>query len=100
MPKINLSVPHSLGQEEAKRRITGLIAQCRDQFAGKISDVAEAWNGYVDTFSFRAMGFGVSGTLDVQPASISIAMTIPLAAFALKARIESEILNHARQALA
>ena len=99
MPKINLSVPHSLGQEEAKRRIADWMAQSRGQFAGKISDVAEAWNGYVDTFHFRAMGFALSGTLEVQPAALSIEMTIPWAALPLQGRLESEILTRARQLL-
>jgi hypothetical protein len=99
MPKINLSVPHTLGQEEAKRRAANLMADSRTRFADKISDVVESWNGYIDTFSFKAMGFSVSGTLEIQPSQILIEMNLPLAAYPLKGRIESEILTHARELL-
>jgi predicted NBD/HSP70 family sugar kinase len=99
MPKINLSVAHQLGQEEARKRLAGLMAESRTRFAGKISQVAESWNGYVDTFSFQAMGFSVSGTLDVQPDQVSIEMNVPWAAYPFKARVENEILTHARQLL-
>jgi hypothetical protein len=100
MPKINLSVAHNLGQEEAKKRIASLMADSRTRFAGRISNVAESWNGYVDAFSFEAMGFSVSGELEVQPAQVLIEMSLPWAAYPFKAKIENEILTHARQLLA
>jgi hypothetical protein len=99
MPKINLSVAHQLGQEEAKKRIASLMADSRTRFAGRISNVAECWSSYVDAFSFDAMGFSVSGKLDVQPAQVLIEMTLPFAAYPFKSRIEEEILTHARQLL-
>ncbi len=100
MPKINLSIPHNLGQAEAKNRITSLTADCRTRFAGRVSSVAESWTGYADAFSFHALGFPVSGKLDVQPDRVLVEMTLPLAAWPFKARIENEILTHARQCLA
>jgi hypothetical protein len=100
MPKINLSVPHNLGQEEAKRRISGLLADSRARFADKISEPTESWNGYIDQYSFKAMGFSVSGTLDVQPSQVHVEMNIPFAAYPMKGRIESEIVAHARELLA
>jgi hypothetical protein len=100
MPKINLSVPHQLGQEVAKNRIAGLMADSRNRFAGQVTDVAESWNGYVDAFSFRALGFSVSGKLDVQPDQVFIELNLPLAAYPLKGRIEKEILTHAQELLA
>ncbi len=100
MPKINLSVPHNLTRQEAKCRIRALIADCRSRFAGHVSNVAECWSGYADAFSFKAMGFSVSGKLEVQPAQVLVEIVLPLAAFPLKGRIESEIQAHARQLLA
>jgi hypothetical protein len=100
MPKIDLSVAHKLSQEEAKNRITGLLADSRSRFAGQVTNVAESWSGYVDAFSFEAMGFAVNGKLDVQPAQVRIELSLPWAAIPFKGRIESEILNHAKQLLA
>jgi hypothetical protein len=99
MPKINLSVPHRLGQDEAKNRIASLIADSRSHFAGKLSNVAESWNGYADAFSFEALGFSVRGNLDVQPAQVLIELNLPFAAYPFKGRIEDEILTRARQLL-
>jgi hypothetical protein len=100
MPKISLSVPHQLGQETAKNRIAGLLADSRERFAGQISQVSENWNGYVDAISFQALGFSVTGKLDVQPNEVLIELNLPLAAYPLKGRVEKEILAHARELLA
>jgi hypothetical protein len=100
MPKIKLSVPHQLGQDEAKSRVTKLVAESRVKFGSNISDVQESWAGNVDTFSFRAMGFSVDGRLDVQPAAVDIELNFPWAAVPFKGRVESEILKHARELLA
>jgi hypothetical protein len=100
MPKIHLSVPHVLGQEEAKKRVATLIAETRAQFGAQVSDVTEAWTGCVDTFSFRALGFSIAGQMEVQAAQILIDINLPFAALPFKGRVESEILSHARQRLA
>ena len=100
MPKIQLTVDHNLGQEAAKARIASLIADSRSRFAGHVSNVAESWNGHVDSFSFDAMGLAISGSLEVQPARVLIEVNLPWAAYPLKGRIENEILTHARQLLA
>jgi hypothetical protein len=99
MPKIKLSVPHQVGQDEARRRISKLIADTRGQFGDKVSNLEESWNGNVENFRFRAMGFDVDGQLDVQPAEVRIKVNIPWAAVLFKDRVESEILKHARELL-
>ncbi|MGD0812349.1 MAG: polyhydroxyalkanoic acid system family protein [Verrucomicrobiota bacterium] len=100
MPKVTLSVPHQLGQNEAKSRISKLLADTRTQFGDKITDVEEAWTGNTDAFRFRAMGFAVDGQLEVQPAELRININLPWAALPFKSRVESEILKHARALLA
>ncbi|HEY3913861.1 MAG TPA: polyhydroxyalkanoic acid system family protein [Verrucomicrobiae bacterium] len=100
MPKIHLAVPHALGADEAKKRVTNLVAQTRQDFGGKVSDLSEAWNGFVNTFSFRAIGFSVTGKLEAQPAQVVVDIDLPFAALPFKGRIESELLAHARALLA
>src|SRR5580692_1941876 len=100
MPKIHLSVPHVLSQEEAKTRVGNLLTESRTKFGAQLSDVTEAWAGWVNSFSFRALGFSVVGKLEVQSAQLLIDMDLPFAALPFKGRIESEILAHARQLLA
>jgi hypothetical protein len=100
MPKIQVSVPHRLSQEEAKARISKLIAESRTKFGGQVSDLREAWKGNVDEFSFSAMGFTVDGRLDVQPAEVKIDVNLPWAALPFKGKVETEISKHARELLA
>jgi hypothetical protein len=100
VPKIHLSVPHTLAQEVAKERVVNLLAESRAKFGAQASDITEAWNGWVDNFSFRALGFSVAGRLDVQPTQLLIDIDFPFAALPFKGRVESEILARARQLLA
>lgn len=99
MPKIKLSVPHRLNQDEARSRVTRLIAESKEKFGDHVSDLQESWNGNLDNFSFRAMGFSVEGQLDVQPAEVRIEINFPWAALPFKGRVESEIVKHANELL-
>jgi len=100
MPKIHLTLPHSLSVEEAKHRVAHLIAETRVEFSDVISDVEESWNGDIETFRFRAMGFTVTGTIEAQPSAVVIQMHLPFAALPFKGRVEAELSKHARNSLA
>src|SRR5689334_9262260 len=100
MPTIKISVPHQLGTEEAKRRITKLITETKAQFGSQVSDLKEDWNGDRGSFSFKAMGFSVSGNLLVEPANAQMGINIPFAALPFKGRIEQELSAKAKELLA
>ncbi|MEO7299585.1 MAG: polyhydroxyalkanoic acid system family protein [Verrucomicrobiota bacterium] len=100
MPAINLSIPHKLSPEEAKLRITKLITETKSQFGGSVSEVKESWADNQGTFSFRAMGFAVSGNLQVEPSTVQVEINLPFAALPFKGRVESEISTRAKQLLA
>jgi hypothetical protein len=100
MPNLKLSVPHQLGQDEARTRLAKLIADSREKFGGKVSDLKESWTGNTDNFSMSVMGFAIDGRLDVQPSEVSIDINFPWAALPFKGRLESEIIKHARELLA
>jgi|ERR1043166_1133704 hypothetical protein len=100
MPAIKLSVPHKLGAAEAKKRITKLIGEVRQQFGDLATDVRESWDGNIGTFSFRAMGLTVQGTLEVQPAEVKVEINLPMAALPFKGRVEQEISARAKALLA
>ena len=100
MPSIKLSVPHKLGADEAKKRIQNLISETRRQFGHNASDVKESWKENHGEFSFRAMGFAVSGTLQVQPSTAELEIHLPFAALPLKGRVEREITQKANELLA
>ncbi len=100
MPKLNLAVSHSLTQDEALKRIKNLLSDVKTQFADKISDVHEEWDGNVGKFNFSAMGFPVSGTLTVKTSQVEISGHLPFAAILFKGKIESTIRERAETLLA
>jgi hypothetical protein len=94
MPRISLSIPHCLGEEEAKTRVTGFIAQARQQIGG-VSDMKENWVGNVGTYKFRAVGFAVEGRLEILPEILAVEIDFPLAALPWKGKAENEIRTQA-----
>ena len=55
MPSLVVSVSHRLLQDEALRRIRAAVAQANAQYADKIIDLRDSWNGYVGTFEVSGM---------------------------------------------
>ena len=100
MPSIKLSVPHKLGVDEAKKRIQQLISETQKQFGHTVSDVKESWTDHRGDFSFRAMGFSVSGVLKVEPTTADLEINLPFAALPFKGRVEKEISARAQELLA
>lgn len=87
----NVTVPHHLDKEEAKRRVSGLLPGLRTEFAGMVSEMQERWEGDVLHFAFKARGLSVTGSADVRPAAVSVDYNLPLLARPLKGQFESGI---------
>lgn len=100
MPSIKVSVPHSLNPDEAVRRIRNLVTDIKAQFADKVTDVKEEWTGPHGEFGFKAMGFEITGTVQVDAREVQIQSSLPFAATPFKGRIEAVIQERARQLLA
>jgi hypothetical protein len=92
MPRLSLTIPHTLGREEATRRIKEQLPKAREL----ASDLEEHWQDHTLTFSFKAMGFKVSGTLVVEDSAVQLELDLPLAAMMFKGMIE----QRARQEIA
>jgi hypothetical protein len=99
MPKLNMTVSHSLTQDEAVKRIKNLFNDVKTQFADKISDLHEEWDGNTGKFNFSAMGFPVSGTLTVMSSQVDISGNFPFAVMIFKRKIESTIKDRAKTLL-
>ncbi len=100
MPKMKVSVPHSLDPDEATRRIKNLVGDVKKQFADKVTDLREDWNGNNGQFAFKAMGFEIAGIVHVDSKEVRIESDLPFAASMFKGRIESAIQEKARELLA
>jgi len=100
MPILHMAITHSLTQDDAIKRIKNLLKDVKSQYADKISDLHEEWDGNRGKFNFSVMGFPVSGILTVKMSQIEISGNLPFAAIFLKGKIESAIRNCAETLLA
>ena len=100
MPSSKVTVPHTLGKDEALARIKGMLTQVEAQGRDTISDLQESWNGATGTYSFRARGFTVKGSVLVSDSDVEIDLDYPLAARPFKSRIESALQSRAEALLA
>jgi len=100
MPKIDVSVPHRLAQQEAMSRIKGLVHQLKAEHGATLGDLREEWTADTGTVSFSAMGFALSGTVAVTPGDVRVSGDLPLAASFFKNQIEATIRDRAAALLA
>lgn len=100
MPGSTVTVPHQLGQEEALRRIKGMLDDAQNKGDGRISDLEESWTGDNGTFSFKASGFKVNGSIEVRDTNVEIDIDYPMAARPFKSKIESTLRDRTEALLA
>jgi hypothetical protein len=100
MPKLNMSVTHELPQDEALKRVKKAIADLKTQYADKISDLREDWNGNTCEFHLSVKSASGSGTMIVKPSEVEISGNLPLLAWAFTGKIESIIREKLKQILA
>jgi hypothetical protein len=91
MPQFSVGVPHALGREQAMERLQRLIERVREEHGDRLSDMQGGWVGNVLNFSFRAMGMGVQGTMDVGESGVNVQGQLPLAAAFFRGKIEQTI---------
>ena len=100
MPKMELTVPHNLSQEEALQRIKTMLGQDKAKHPDRFSDVGETWSENGGEFSAKIMGMDVSGQLAVTPTEVHLTGTIPFAALPFRGQIEDTLEEQAHQLLA
>jgi hypothetical protein len=100
MPKLNLTIPHTLTPNVAAQRIRSLLNDLKSEHGDKISDLQEEWVNDTGKFACTVMGFRVSGILTIETSQVSITGTLPLAAMLFKSQLERLIRKHAAELLA
>jgi hypothetical protein len=100
MPKTDINVSHSLGKQEALTRLQGMLASVKENYGSQVSDLEENWTDDGGTFSFKAMGFKISGELAVSDNDVRIDAEFPWAAKPFQGTIETAIRERAERLLA
>lgn len=100
MPKMSVTVPHSLGQAEALARVQTMIGGLKRQYGDQLSELQEQWTGPDGQFSLKAMGFHVSGRVHVSDRDLTLDGDLPLMAAPFKGQIEQMVRQEAERLLA
>jgi hypothetical protein len=91
MPKLQLDIPHSLGQEEATRRLKEKFAAASAEYQGQVSNFRQEWRDHTFSFGFHALGMAVTGTVAVEDAVVKLVTQLPLTASLFKGVIEERL---------
>jgi hypothetical protein len=100
MPKINITVPHQLGQPVATERLHSFLARLKEKHQDQVSNLQEEWTDNSLKFSFKTFGFQFQGLGTVSDTETKIDLDMPFAAMMFKGKIESEIRDTLTRVLA
>ena len=87
-----IDIPHSLGAEEAKRRLKSRIGELSSHIPGGAADVRSSWpTDDRMTLSVDAMGQSVSTVLDIEEKVIRLQLQLPAMLGFMSGAIEKAI---------
>ena len=73
---IEVDLPHSLGKDEARRRIANNIHKLQEHIPGG-AKVESGWAGDQLNLSVHALGDSVRSTIDVEEAKVRVTVLLP-----------------------
>ena len=96
---IVITLPHRLGAEEAKKRISGGIELLRRDYIDKLAHSEVNWNG--DTANLRVVAFGQTATAQicVMSDALRIEVQLPGILAALTGKIQGVLQSSAEESL-
>jgi len=100
MPKLLTTIPHSLGEEEATRRLRDGFRDIKASSRDQVTDLEEVWEGNTLAFSFNGFGFPIKGTVVAEPREVKVAAVLPFAAMMFKGMIERQVRERLSKLLA
>lgn len=85
---VSVDVKHSLGAEEAKRRVQAGIDALREKYASHLSTVQIDWGETRADLTIGALGHNLKGALEFFPDIVRVSLELPwvLAMIAEKAK--------------
>lgn len=96
---ITLTVPHTLGVEEAKRRIAARLAKLQHDYVNKIGSSDVAWNGDVALIKVSALGQKATAQVSVLASSVRVDIELPWVLSALSGKIQQFVTHNADDVL-
>lgn len=100
MAKFNVVVIHEIHRELAVTRLRGFAEKVRDDAPVEVSELEEIWDDHGNLeFSFRALGFKVSGSMVTCETKVTVIGNLPFAALPFRGAIENQIADQVRAAI-
>src|SRR5882762_4530797 len=96
---MTIVVPHMQTQEEARKRMEGLILQLKEKYGDQIHGFREHWTGYTNTVEGSAKGFSTTGKLTVTSSTVDIEVRLPFALKFFAGKIRSVVEEKVKTAL-
>ena len=72
-----VEIPHSLGKEEAIRRLKTGLGRASAQYGSMVQVHEETWSGDQLSFRVEALKQMVSGSVDVRDEDVRVEVTLP-----------------------
>jgi hypothetical protein len=72
-----VSIPHSLGKEEAMRRLKTGLAQLKEKSGNQIAAIDTQWAENKASFSLALLGQRANGNLEVLEDSVRLEVVLP-----------------------
>jgi hypothetical protein len=89
MPKLHITIPHPLSQQDATTKLNSFIDLLRSKYKDQLSGLEESWDANVLSFGFKTYGIGVTGKITVNDHSLDVDGDLPFSAIMFKGKIES-----------
>lgn len=92
---MRVSIPHSLGKDELRRRITARLGQAEDKARGMLGSLATVETSWADEDTLdvvvSAMGYTIPCSAAIAEASLDFEVEIPAGAGFARRMIESAV---------
>ena len=100
MAKFNIEVEHQLERHVAVTRLRNFSDEMRERVMVEVSEVTEEWDDLGNlNFSFKAMGFTVSGQVVTCEKQVTVFGNLPFAALPFRGAIESKVEQKIREVI-
>ena len=88
---MRVAVPHHTTKDMARSRVEQKVGQLLGQFGDKADELEHQWSGDTLTFSGKARGMSVRGTLEVTDAEVIVDGKLPFLAKPFEGRIREAL---------
>lgn len=98
---MEVAIPHTLGREEARRRLRENSHKMADSFPGGMAEVTTRWSGEdrLD-LAIAALGQSLTGHIDVADAQVVLSVDLPPALGFIRPIVEGAIRQQGQKMLA